>query len=144
MQGFLEAAATAGYPVDAAFAPVHEEYRYDLFPRIIDEWIEGLHTPPTAVFACDFNMAETLMNVLDVRGIAVPGDVSVLGFDDPPAATRLHPQLTTVRQPLAAMGARAAERLTAAVGRPGPVEGGVHIFPTEIVLRGSVDVGNRQ
>ena len=51
------------------------------------------------------------MYTLAQRGIKVPQDVAVTGFDDVPVARHLHPPLTTVRQPMHELGARAFEVL---------------------------------
>jgi len=60
--------------------------------------------PPTAVFAFNDNAAIGLLNVARRRGLRVPDDISVVGFDDTFQATIVTPQLTTVRQPLAELG----------------------------------------
>ena len=65
---------------------------------------------PTAIFASNDDMAVAAMAVAHSRGLEVPGDVSVTGFDDTPLATTVWPALTTVRQPIAEM-AREAVRL---------------------------------
>ena len=68
----------------------------------------GRPDPPTAVFAASDQMALGLYEALRKRGLRVPDDVSVVGFDDLPVARWASPPLTTVRQPLAEMGALAA------------------------------------
>ena len=71
----------------------------------------------TAVFAANDQMALGLVHGLSERGLSVPGDISVVGFDDLPDARHFLPPLTTVRQDFAALGALAlhvsddAERL---------------------------------
>jgi len=60
-----------------------------------------LADPPTAIFAANDNMAAGVLQVAHERGLTVPGDLSVVGFDDADLATILSPALTTVRQPLA-------------------------------------------
>lgn len=60
--------------------------------------------PPTAIFAFNDNAAIGLLNVARRRGLRVPEDISVVGFDDTFQATIVTPQLTTVRQPLAELG----------------------------------------
>jgi LacI family transcriptional regulator len=59
---------------------------------------------PTAVFAFNDNAAIGTLNVARRRGLRVPEDLSVVGFDDTFQATIVTPQLTTVRQPLAELG----------------------------------------
>jgi len=62
---------------------------------------------PTAVFAGGFYLALAVMNMVRNRGLRIPQDVSIIGFDDPASAALLDPPLTTVRQPLEALAARA-------------------------------------
>jgi LacI family transcriptional regulator len=68
--------------------------------------------PPTAIFAGSDEQALGVYEAARRRGMAIPGELSVVGFDDLPLARWLPPPLTTVRQPLADMGAMAAEMLT--------------------------------
>jgi LacI family transcriptional regulator len=66
--------------------------------------------PPTAIVAGNDNQAFGALQALGERGLRVPGDVSVVGFDDAVAAWGT-PPLTTIRQPLAAMTAAAFRML---------------------------------
>jgi len=59
---------------------------------------------PTAVFGFNDNVAIGALRAAEARGLAVPGDVSVVGFDDSEQSGLVTPALTTVRQPLAEMG----------------------------------------
>jgi LacI family transcriptional regulator len=81
--------------------------------------LAGLAARPTAVFAANDAMAIGCLAALREHGLAVPGDVSLVGFDDIPVARYLTPALTTVRVDIAALGARAVERLLAAIAGPG-------------------------
>jgi LacI family transcriptional regulator len=98
---------------------------------------------PTAVFACDFNMAEATLAVLDRYRIAVPGQVSVIGFDDSEAAAQHDPPLTVLRQPVLEMGARAVEKLLEAFRQTEARSDvarsirGTERFPCELIVRGS-------
>jgi DNA-binding LacI/PurR family transcriptional regulator len=67
--------------------------------------------PFTAVFTYNDNAAVAVMRVLQESGLRVPGDVSVVGFDDIQGAAYTNPPLTTVRQPLKKMGEIAAKTL---------------------------------
>ncbi|HEX3787766.1 MAG TPA: LacI family DNA-binding transcriptional regulator [Pseudonocardiaceae bacterium] len=67
-----------------------------------------LNRPPTALFAASDQMALGALEALRQRGIRVPEDISVVGFDDLPEVRWCPPPLTTVRQPLTEMGRLAA------------------------------------
>ncbi|WP_432824622.1 LacI family DNA-binding transcriptional regulator [Dactylosporangium sp. CA-092794] len=67
-----------------------------------------LDRPPTAIFASSDQMALGAYEAVRRRGLRVPDDVSVVGFDDLPESRWTSPPLTTVRQPLAEMGLLAA------------------------------------
>ena len=68
---------------------------------------------PTAIFASNDDMAAATVNVAHRSGLQVPGDLSVVGFDDTQPATIVWPELTTVRQPVAAMAEAALHLLLA-------------------------------
>lgn len=65
---------------------------------------------PTAIFASNDASAFGAMEAIRSRGLSIPQDISVIGFDDIPQSAHVYPALTTVRQPMAEMG-RAATRL---------------------------------
>ena len=67
--------------------------------------------PPTAIFAFNDNLAIGAIQAARTRGLRVPDDLSVVGFDDVEHATIVTPTLTTVRQPLAEMGRTAVSLL---------------------------------
>jgi len=69
----------------------------------------------TAVFCGNDQMALGLIHALGLRGINVPRDVSVIGFDDIPEAAHMMPPLTTVRQDFRRVGALAVDVLVAAL-----------------------------
>ena len=68
---------------------------------------------PTAIFASNDDMAAAVVSVAHRRGLDVPGDLSVVGFDDTAPATTVWPELTTIRQPVAAMAEVALDLLLA-------------------------------
>ena len=70
-----------------------------------------LQDPPTAIFAFNDGMAIGVMQEAAARGLKVPGDCSVVGFDDTIEASVAVPALTTVRQPLAELGRTAVSVL---------------------------------
>jgi LacI family transcriptional regulator len=78
--------------------------------RIVDGWIVA-EAIPDAVFAVNDGLALLLIRALRDRGLRVPNDVAVAGFDDIGAAALMEPLLTTVRQPFYEMGQTAARLL---------------------------------
>lgn len=78
--------------------------------RIMNQWVENGRMP-TAVFAADCNLALGAITALKERGISVPNQVSVCGFDDEPMGREYVPALTTVAQPTAKMAECAIEQL---------------------------------
>jgi len=81
--------------------------------RLADEML-GLGTPPTAIFAASDTQAFGVLAAARAAGVAVPGGLSVIGFDDVPAASLMG--LTTVRQHLEVSGRRAGIRLLNLLG----------------------------
>jgi len=76
------------------------------------ERLLDLPEPPTAIFAFNDNMAIGVMQAARARGVRVPEDLSLVGFDDLDEAAIVTPALTTIRQPLAEMGRIAVSLLT--------------------------------
>jgi LacI family transcriptional regulator len=66
---------------------------------------------PTAIFAANDTMAIGVYRALRERGIRIPGDMSVAGFDDVPFVSYLEPPLTSIHAPISELGGRAARRL---------------------------------
>jgi DNA-binding LacI/PurR family transcriptional regulator len=87
------------------------------------------------IFVANDLMAVGALQVLAEAGRSVPDDVSVIGFDDSPLGASARPAITSVRQPVVAMGRALAERLLEAVERGEPQPSVV--MCTEIVLRES-------
>ncbi|GJM37835.1 MAG: LacI family transcriptional regulator [Acidimicrobiales bacterium] len=90
-----------------------------------------LADPPTAVFCMSDRMALGALVTAAARGLTVPGDISLMGFDDDDLAATFG--LTTMRQPVTDIGARAARCLLDHVAGDGP--DGVEVVPVELVVR---------
>jgi LacI family transcriptional regulator len=91
---------------------------------------------PTAIFAFNDNMAIGTLQAARARGIRVPEDLSVVGFDDLEEAALVTPPLTTVRQPLAEMGRMAVSLLLRLLDKQ-RVEALRIELATKLVVRGS-------
>jgi len=90
----------------------------------------------TAVFCANDHMALGLLRALNESGRGIPGDISVIGFDDIPEASYFTPPLTTVRQDFGELGRRGLELLVAQV-EDGQRSSGRLLVATELVVRGS-------
>ncbi len=92
---------------------------------------------PSAIFASNDEMAIGVLEAAKARGIDVPADLSVVGFDGAVAASRANPPITTIRQPLGEMGAAAAEILLEKIERPTSSANNAEVH-YELVERASV------
>jgi DNA-binding LacI/PurR family transcriptional regulator len=95
-----------------------------------DDTIDG-------VFCGDDVLALGAMDACRERGVAVPGDVSIVGFDDMPLASWTSYSLTTMRQPIRDMVLYAIERIVLWMNDPAATPRS-RLFPCELVLRGSL------
>jgi LacI family transcriptional regulator len=95
-----------------------------------------LEDPPSAIFASNDAMAMGAMDAVRSRGLHIPGDVSILGFDDVPQAALVRPSLTTVRQPLEEMGRAATQMLLDMLKSPEKSVSRIEL-PTELIVRDS-------
>jgi LacI family transcriptional regulator len=97
----------------------------------------GRGTEFTAVFAANDLMAIGVLAALEEHGRAVPGEVSVIGFDDIHLASYIRPRLTTVRQDIYRLGTRAAEILIDRLDAPGAAAPTQETITAELVVRES-------
>lgn len=108
----------------------------------LNSWMT-LPSPPTAVFCASDRLAVTLIGMAGERGIRVPEDLSVVGFDDMPTARHSVPPLTTISVPLARVATTAVELLLELVAEQqgAPTSDGdlghVRIVEAELVVRSS-------
>lgn len=92
---------------------------------------------PTAIFASNDEMAAGIIDAANAAGIAVPGDISLAGFDDNTIARTVRPRLTSVRQPLEEMGETACQMLVARMRHASTANQHKQV-PFQIVERDSV------
>jgi LacI family transcriptional regulator len=137
VEGYRAALGRAGIPVDADL--VHFGDFRPRGGRLCAQQMLDLPDPPTAIFAGSDMQAVGVYQEASARGLRIPEDLSVVGFDDIAFCEHMTPQLTTVRQPLARMASEAvrlvlaAEDTAGATGTPPPrVE-----LATHLVLRES-------
>lgn len=146
LAGYRRALDEAGIPADdSLILPGHfnSESGKQRMTALLERPDPGAHSLPTAVFCASDTIACGCIEALGERGLRVPDDISIAGFDDTLTARMTIPPLTTVRQPFRRMGRRAVELLLAQIcGEPGAEPGGdaprTEIFEAELVVRGSV------
>jgi LacI family transcriptional regulator len=109
--GFCEALTEFGLDCDKA--PVEQGYFSYRSGLTAGERLLSRANRPTAIFASNDDMAAATISVAHRRGFNVPEDLSIVGFDDTALATSVWPELTTVKQPIAAMAEAALELLIA-------------------------------
>ena len=105
LQGYKQALLDAGLPVDDALIAIGDyshQSGCELTRPLLDR-----RPPPTAVFCANDAMAAGVLLALHRAGLAVPGDFSIVGYDDLPNSQYTIPPLTTVRQPIYEMGRHA-------------------------------------
>jgi LacI family transcriptional regulator len=140
-RGFRDAAANAGIK-QVLVEPGHFTFRsgLDAAEKILDG-----KDRPTAIFACNDDMAAGVVSVAHRQGLQVPGDLSVVGFDDTSLATSVWPELTTVRQPVSAMAGAALDMLLGALRarrRGDPIAQSERVLDHELVIRQSASSPN--
>lgn len=94
--------------------------------------------PATAIFASSDEIAIGLIEILRQQGISIPGDMSVIGFDDVGPLHLFNPPLTAIRQPVRAMGRRALALLLESGQQRFQSSRSEELLPVEIVVRNSV------
>ena len=108
--GYRAALAGAGVPPDRALE-VESDFEIEGGIRAAARLLDG-PDPPTAIFAFNDNLAVGAMRAARERGLRLPQDLSVVGFDDSDLAPFVSPALTTVRLPLGEMGRMAVSLLS--------------------------------
>lgn len=109
IDGYRAALDSAGLPLDPELVRHGDFHHIGGYERARE--LLALPDPTTAVFAGSDEQAFGVVEAARVTGRTVPGDLSVVGFDDLPMSRWASPPLTTVRQPLAEMGRAAAGML---------------------------------
>jgi LacI family transcriptional regulator len=96
--------------------------------------------PPTAIFASNDDMAAAVVSVAHRKGLDVPRDLSVVGFDDTSAATTVWPELTTIHQPVSDMADAAVDILLRSIRTKDRSTRMVvdHVAPYQLIIRASV------
>ncbi|NKY97658.1 LacI family DNA-binding transcriptional regulator [Nocardiopsis alborubida] len=132
LRGYREVMAAAGLEVDDRLVVQGDfsvEGGAEAMERLLDTGLE-----PDAVFAASDMMALGGLRVLRARGLSVPGDVALVGYDDTVMAQHSDPPLTTIHQPTVQMGQEMA-RLLVDVAIPRTAEAETVMLGTHLVVR---------
>jgi LacI family transcriptional regulator len=136
LEGFRRYLEKAGIPLTADYI-----YEGDYSRRSARDGMEKFLSfehkqPPTAVFAASDDMALEAISVVIEKGLKVPEDISILGFDDNPSALYGSVALTTIRQPLFRMAEQAVKCLNSIIQGQ---KGGLikNVLEPELVIRDS-------
>ncbi len=135
--GYREGLEEAGIAFDESYvvaSDFEKEGGYRAMKRLLE-----LSTPPTAVICSSDTGAVGAIQAIREAGLSVPGDISVVGFDDIDLASHVHPALTTVRQDTNTIGRKAIELLDALITDE-ETEPPEAIVPTTLVVRESCAV----
>ncbi|WP_404927081.1 substrate-binding domain-containing protein [Mesorhizobium sp. ORM16] len=118
--------------IDTSKVPVYETANDAATTKAGLETIFASGEPPTAILAMSDRMALATLEWLSARGLNVPDDVSVIGFDGVPEAALSEPPLTTVAQPIAEMGRLAVKAILENDGKISR-----QLLPVELIVRAS-------
>lgn len=113
LQGFLQAAAQAGYPITqdrVATVDYGIEEGFNAFDSLMQH-----HPPPTAILCGNDTLAFGVMLAAQRAGVRIPEELSITGFDDLPQARFMTPALTTVAVPAINIGHTIADELMARI-----------------------------
>lgn len=141
LRGYLSALTAAGVNLpDGAIVvgPAHLEGGIAAFDGA---WADGLR--PTAVLCMSDAMAIGAMRAARERRLAVPADISIVGFDDVDIAQYTDPPLTTVHQPISRKGEEAVRLLLHVIDGPEPARSEHRRLDTRLVIRGSTGAAPR-
>jgi len=120
------------FDIDVSLVPIHETANDEESVWAgLDHVFAGAETP-TAILAMSDKIAMHALDWLRQHGIAVPGDVSVVGFDGVPEGAACEPSLTTIAQPIAEMGRRVVKAILENDGSSSR-----QLLPVDLVVRAS-------
>jgi LacI family transcriptional regulator len=135
--GFVDEMRAHDLPVDSSLVQTGNFLFSD--GLICAERMLRAAAPPTAIFASNDDMAAAVVSMARKFDLDLPGQLSVAGFDDAPVARMIWPELTTVKQPVAAMARLAADLIIQMEPRRNgwPAKIPRHLLDHELIIRNS-------
>jgi len=137
-EAFQRLMGDAGLSVDPRWSflrPAYHLCNIEITAEWLTRWLSEIPLP-TAIFAATYDMALATLQALRRLEIAVPQEMSLISFDDPPSAAFLNPPLTAVRQPVEDIGRRAVQKLYDAL-KKGVMPEGTELLTPELIVRDS-------
>ncbi len=139
--GFIQAMKANGFKVNPDYI-VGGDFTYKSGLDAAKLLLES-PKPPTAIYACNDDMAAGAVTAAYMKGLTVPNDLSVAGFDDTEIATNIWPALTTIRQPISEMSACAVNLLAANILGETEADTQSAILDFELIERDSITLPNK-
>ena len=133
--GYRKALEDAGLPADPALI-LASDWTFGS-GRVAAQALLQLSCPPTAVFACNDTLAIGAIAAVVASGLAVPGDISVVGYDNITLSAFSAPPLTTMATPILAIGQQLCQLLLGRISGNLPPEPQVFTAASELLLRDS-------
>jgi len=144
VEAYKDSLAERGIPLDPRYIRENTKRIYSLNPaHDMARELLDLPDPPSAIMAHNDYLAFGVYQAAREKGLKIPDDLSVTGYDDLTLSALVDPPLTTVSQPAYAMGEAAGELLLKSLSAPSPRENVRRrevLFDTSLVIRGSTGV----
>ncbi len=136
LSGYFKALRLAGIPIDESLIAHHEE-TFEFGQLATEQWLawEDQHRP-TGIVTTNDSLAAGAVRAGQSRGLVIGRDLAIIGFDDTPMAQYLWPPLTTIRQPIRAIGQKCIEMLVTLLEGKTLTERQV-LFQPELIVRAS-------
>ena len=135
-KGYIKALEDNGIPVDENLI-IASKFKPNCGYHMTQELLEKAPYI-TAIFAYNDQLALGVYLYLQKKGLRIPEDISVIGYDNTELATLLNPSLTTVGQPRKEMGISAAELLVKRIREQKSIIPQTILLPTTLIVRDSV------
>lgn len=133
-QGFQKALHEAGIKINPKWIFI-DQHTIEDGKQVIKQILE-MDDRPTAIFTGSDEVAGGIMIGAKERGLTIPDDLAIIGFDDQPIAEILDPKLTTIRQPVDQMGEKSVEVILEMLDNP-EMEIKSYELPIELIVRQS-------
>ena len=133
LRGYKDAHAAAGLAVKPELVRFGD-YKHESGQRLAEELL-ALASPPTALFVCNGLMTIGALEVIAARGLRIPKQIAIVGFDELPLAAVFNPPLTVVRQPAYEVGQSAAELLLKRIEDAGRAPTSLKLQPNLIIRK---------